>query len=32
MTIIELFQVGKSFETAVGEGSKTERATIPKNY
>ncbi|MGL5313739.1 MAG: thioredoxin family protein [Peptostreptococcaceae bacterium] len=32
MTIIELFQVGKSFETAVGEGSKFERATIPKNY
>ncbi|MCH1960663.1 MULTISPECIES: thioredoxin family protein [Romboutsia] len=32
MTIKELFDVGVSFESAVGEGTKSERARIPKNY
>lgn len=31
MTMKELFEVGKSFESAVGEGTKSERARIPKN-
>ena len=32
MTLKELFEVGVSFESSVGEGSKSERARIPKNY
>ena len=32
MTIEELYSVGTSFEASVGEGSKSERARIPKNY
>ena len=32
MTIEELFEVGTNFETSVGEGTKSERARIPKNY
>ncbi|MGL5313738.1 MAG: thioredoxin family protein [Peptostreptococcaceae bacterium] len=32
MSIIELFEVGKSFESTVGEGTKSERARIPKNF
>ncbi|MCC3869304.1 thioredoxin family protein [Terrisporobacter mayombei] len=31
MTLKELYQVGCSFETSVGEGSKSERARIAKN-
>lgn len=31
MTLKELYEVGCSFETSVGEGSKGERARIPKN-
>lgn len=31
MTISELFSVGVNFETAVGQGTKEERARIPKN-
>lgn len=31
MTLKELYQVGYSFETSVGEGSKSERARIAKN-
>ena len=31
MTLKELYEVGCSFETSVGEGSKSERARIPKN-
>lgn len=31
MTFEELFNVGVSFESAVGEGTKEERARIPKN-
>lgn len=31
MTLQELLEVGKSFESAVGEGTKSERARIPKN-
>lgn len=31
MTLKELYQVGCSFETSVGEGSKSERARISKN-
>lgn len=31
MTLKELYQVGCSFETSVGEGSKSERARIQKN-
>ena len=32
MSIIELFEVGTTFEATVGEGTKSERARIPKNY
>ena len=32
MTINELFNVGKTFETTIGEGTKSEIATIPHNY
>ena len=32
MTIEELFEVGTNFEASVGEGTKSERARIPKNY
>lgn len=32
MTIEELFEVGSSFESSVGVGTKGERARIPKNY
>ncbi|MGL5346591.1 MAG: thioredoxin family protein [Peptostreptococcaceae bacterium] len=31
MSIIELFEVGQTFESTVGEGTKSERARIPKN-
>ena len=31
MSYLELFTVGKSFEAAIGEGSKSERLRIPKN-
>lgn len=31
MTLKELYYVGRSFETSVGEGTKSERARIPKN-
>lgn len=31
MTIEELFNIGVNFETAVGQGTKEERARIPKN-
>lgn len=31
MTLKELYEVGCSFETAVGDGTKGERARIPKN-
>lgn len=32
MTIEELFNVGTNFEASVGDGTKSERARIPKNY
>ena len=32
MTLDELFEVGISFESSIGEGTKSERARIPKNY
>lgn len=32
MSIIELFEVGTTFESSIGEGTKSERARIPKNY
>ncbi|MGL6107175.1 thioredoxin family protein [Romboutsia sp.] len=32
MTVKELFEIGKTFESAVGEGTKSERARIPKNF
>ena len=32
MNIKELFEVGTTFETAIGQGTKSERARIPKNY
>ena len=32
MTIEELFEVGTNFESSVGEGTKSERSRIPKNY
>jgi hypothetical protein len=32
MNIKELFDVGCSFESCVGDGTKSERARIPKNY
>lgn len=32
MSLSELFEVGLSFESSVGEGTKSERARIPKNY
>lgn len=32
MNIKELFEVGINFDAAVGEGTKSERARIPKNY
>ena len=32
MSIIELFEVGTTFESSFGEGTKSERARIPKNY
>ena len=32
MSIKELFEVGTTFETAIGQGTKSERARIPKNY
>lgn len=31
MTMKELFEIGKTFESAIGEGTKSERARIPKN-
>ena len=31
MSIIELFEIGQTFESTVGEGTKSERARIPKN-
>lgn len=31
MTLEELYEVGCSFESSVGQGSKSERARIPKN-
>lgn len=31
MTLKELYEVGCSFESSVGEGTKSERARIPKN-
>lgn len=31
MTLQELYEVGCSFESAVGQGTKSERARIPKN-
>lgn len=31
MTLEELYEVGCSFESSVGEGTKSERARIPKN-
>lgn len=31
MTLEELYEVGCSFETSVGQGTKSERARIPKN-
>lgn len=31
MTLEELYEVGCSFESAVGQGTKSERARIPKN-
>lgn len=31
MTLQELYEVGCSFESSVGEGTKSERARIPKN-
>lgn len=32
MSIIELFEIGQTFESTVGDGTKSERARIPKNY
>ncbi len=32
MNIKELYEVGTTFETAIGQGTKSERARIPKNY
>lgn len=32
MTLKELFDIGVSFESAVGDGTKSERLRIPKNY
>ena len=32
MNIKELYEVGTTFETAIGQGPKSERARIPKNY
>lgn len=32
MSLKELFDVGVNFESAVGQGTKNERARIPKNY
>ncbi|MCR8744907.1 thioredoxin family protein [Romboutsia lituseburensis] len=32
MSLEELFDVGINFESAVGQGSKSERARIPKNH
>ncbi len=32
MNIKELFDIGCSFESCVGDGTKSERARIPKNY
>lgn len=32
MNIKELYEVGITFETAIGQGTKSERARIPKNY
>lgn len=32
MTLEELYNVGVSFESSVGEGTKSERTRIPKNY
>ena len=31
MTLEELYEIGRSFESSVGEGTKSERARIPKN-
>ena len=31
MTLKELYEIGCSFETSIGEGTKIERARIPKN-
>lgn len=32
MNIKELYEVGTTFETAIGQGTKSELARIPKNY
>ena len=32
ITIQDLFEVGTTFESTIGDGSKSERARIPKNY
>lgn len=32
MNIKELYEIGTTFETAIGQGTKIERARIPKNY
>lgn len=32
MNIRELFDVGNNFESSIGQGTKSERARIPKNY
>ncbi|SCJ06161.1 Uncharacterised protein [uncultured Clostridium sp.] len=32
MNIKELYEVGTTFETAIGGGTKSERSRIPKNY
>ena len=32
MNIKELYEIGTTFETAIGQGTKSERARIPKNY
>lgn len=32
MNIKELYEVGTTFEKAIGQGTKSERARIPKNY
>jgi hypothetical protein len=32
MSIKDLYEIGESFESCVGAGTKSERARIPKNY